>query len=512
MSESTEQTFSNVISLNPYEGDYVSGISSFLAYDKNVSFKKDQYSIASIHTNNFINAQISVSKNIPEEDMYDAILSKTYDELALDQAVSYEIEYIELYNALDADNKYFNVFVVDPLVIDETFEESINQIKYIDNIVPSPLLFKSLYAKDFITNSDAHVFIYFERTTAFIAVYNEKEYIFSKTIEYSYEKLYENFCELYGERIEEEEFYRFMEHEDLKNSDSPYKDFFIKLYKDVFYNINDILTYVKRAYEIKKFEYIYIGTQKPTATKLDEICEFELNIKSFVIDFDLGFEEAEGESISLLHSLMQLYVILPDEDKYICNFTKYERPPKFIHRESGKLILIAAASLILGFAYPVGNWVASYAQELQKDILNNEYVEINNKRITREATIKNRQADKDKVQKLLEEEKKSFTDKKGTLIKIHDVKVNYLMKAKVLTALTKNLNAFNVRLESVKYLQEKNNNKFELGLVSYRDIRITKLIKHLTKVHEGQIKFSIDKITYDENEKKYFSKLKVEVL
>jgi hypothetical protein len=343
-------------------------------------------------------------------------------------------------------------------------------------------------------------------------VYNEKDFIFSKTIEYSYENLYEQFCELYGERIEYEDFINFMEHEDLKTTQSPYKEFFIKLYKDAFYNINDVLTYVKRAYDIKKFEHIYIGTQRPTASKLDEICEFELNIKSSVIDFDLGFESAENENISLLHSLMQLYVVLPDEEKYICNFTKYERPPKFIKRDSGKIILIAAASLILGFAYPVGNWVASYAQELQKDILNNEYVEIHNKKITREATIKNRRADKDKMVKLLEEEKNSFIDKKGTLVKIHDVKVNYLMKAKVLTALTKNLNAFNVRLESINYERKDKNNKFELGLVSYQSIRITKLIKHLTKVHEGEIKFSIDKIVYNEDEKKYFSKLKVEVL
>lgn len=177
MSESTGQTFLNVISLNPYDGDYVSGVSSFLSYDKNIGYKKDQFSISYIDTNSYINAQISISKNIPEEDIYDAILSKTYDELALDQAVSYEIEYIELYNALDAENKYFNVFVVDPLDIEETFEESIKQIKYIDTIIPSPLLFKSLYTKDLITNSDAHFFIYFEKTNAFISVYRFKPYV-----------------------------------------------------------------------------------------------------------------------------------------------------------------------------------------------------------------------------------------------------------------------------------------------------------------------------------------------
>ncbi|MCW8838428.1 MAG: hypothetical protein OQK11_06980 [Thiovulaceae bacterium] len=512
MSEDTGQTFSNVVSLNPYDNEYVSGISSFLAYNKDVTFKKEQYAISYINTDSFINAQISISKNIPEEDIYDAIISKTYDDLALDQALSYKIEYIELYNSLDAENKHYNVFVVDPLVIDETFENSIKRIKYLDVIIPSPLLFKSLYSKELISNSGAHIFIYFEKTNAFIAIYNEKDFIFSKTIEYSFEQLHENFCELYGERIEFDEFINFIQNEDLKSTNSYYKDFFIKLYKDVFYNINDILTYVKRAYEIKKFEYIFLGTQFETASNLDEICEFELQIKTSILDFDYGFEEAEGEHISLMHTLMQLYTILPDEEKYICNFTNYNRPPKFIQRESGKLILIAAASLILGFAYPVGNWIASYAQELQKDILNNEYVEVHNKKITREATIKNRIADKDKIVKLLNEQKNSYIDKRGTLVKIHDVKVNYLMKAKILTTLTKSLNNYNVRLESASYTQKEKSNKFELGLVSQKSIRITKLIKHLTKVYEGSIKFSIDKIFYDGDEKKYFSTLKVEVL
>ncbi|MCW9026560.1 MAG: hypothetical protein OQJ77_04520, partial [Thiovulaceae bacterium] len=236
MSEDTGQTFSNVVSLNPYDNEYVSGISSFLAYNKDVTFKKEQYAISYINTDSFINAQISISKNIPEEDIYDAIISKTYDDLALDQALSYKIEYIELYNSLDAENKHYNVFVVDPFVIDETFENSIKRIKYLDVIIPSPLLFKSLYSKELISNSGAHIFIYFEKTNAFIAIYNEKDFIFSKTIEYSFEQLHENFCELYGERIEFDEFINFIQNEDLKSTNSYYKDFFIKLYKDVFYN------------------------------------------------------------------------------------------------------------------------------------------------------------------------------------------------------------------------------------------------------------------------------------
>ena len=512
MGENTQQSFLSIVSVNPYDDTYVNGISSFLTYDDKVGFAKNQYSISYINTKDFINTQISVSKNIPEEDLYDAITTKAYDDLALDQAVSYQIQYIEQYNALDSENRTFNVFIIDPITLEEIFKNPISKIKYIDTIIPAPLLFKSLYTKDIITNGDAHAFIYLQKNNAFISVYNDKEFIFTKTLEYSFLQLHEKFCDLYGEKIEYDEFIDFLQNEDLKTSSSIYKDFFIKLYKDIFANINDILTYVKRAYDIKKIDHIYAGTQLNTATKLDEISEFELQVKSSCFEFDYGFEFALDEDIDQLHSLMHLYTILPDEEKYICNFTSYKRPPKFIKRESGKLILIAVASLILGFAYPVSYWVASYAQSLQKELLTDQYKSLHNTKITREATIKNRKTDKDKNVKLLKQEKDDYISKRETLIKIHKVKVNYLMKAKVLTSLTKNLNKFNVRLESLSFIEEENKNVFTLDLVSYKGIKITKLIKYLTKIHEGKMNFSLEKITYDEDDAKYFSTLRVEVL
>lgn len=512
MGENTQQSFSNVVSVNPYNDTYVNGVSSFLTYDNKASFAKDQYSISYLNTKNFISTQISVSKNIPEEDLYDAIGTKVYDDLALDQAVPYQMQYIEIYNSLDGENRTFNVFVVDPIVIDERFENNISQIKYIDTIIPSPLLIKSLYSKELIQSSGTHAFIYFQSNNAFIAIYNDKEYIFSKTLEYSFIQLHEKFCELYGEKLEYDEFISFLQNEDLKTSTSPYKQFLIKLYKDIFANINDILTYVKRAYELKKIDHIYVGSQIDMTTKLDEISEFELHIKSSCFEFDYGFESGEDEYIDQLHSLMHLYSILPDEEKYICNFTAYERPPKFIQRASGKLILIAIASLILGFAYPVTYWVATYAQSLQIKLLSDEYSVLHNTKITREATIKNRNADKDKYTKLLKRENNEFTSKRETLVKIHKVKVNYLMKAKILTTLTKDINKFKVRLESLSYSEVDDKNIFLLDLVSYTNIKITKLVKYLTKTHEGKINFSLEKIVYDVENKKYFSTLKVEVL
>jgi hypothetical protein len=488
------------------------GISSFLTETTSPEFSKEQFAISYINTRGFITSKIEITKNIPEEDLYDAINNKVYDEFALDQAVTYQIQYIETFNNLDAENRHFHVFIVDPLTITETFQSVVEKIKYIDVIIPSPLLIKSLYSKDLIESSGVHCFVYFQKNDTFVTIYSEKEFLYTKTIKYSFIDMHERFCELYGERVEYDEFMEFLSTHNLRETESDYKEYFIKLYKEIFANISDILTYVKRAFEIEKIEHLYIGAQTYTVTKLDEMAEAELGIKSSDFEFDYGFE-SEGVYIDQLHALMHVYTSLSEDEKYDCNFTTYLRPPKFLQRESGKLVVLVAASLLIAFAYPITYWTLTYAQSLQYELLQQKYKELHNIKTTREATIKNKEADKKKVLALLEAEKKEYNDKKNTLIKIHDVKVNYPMKAKLLALFTKDLNKFDVRMNELSYTEDEKEGKvFSFNLVATRDKKITRLIEYLTKIHEGKFTFSLEEIMYKKESRRYVSELKVKIL
>ncbi|MEA2071956.1 MAG: hypothetical protein U9O86_00055 [Campylobacterota bacterium] len=511
MSKSNQHSFSSVISVNPYKNTYVSGVSSFLSDSESPEFSKDQFAISYLNTKEFINAQIEISKNIPDEDLYDAINSKSYDELALDQAVEYQIQYIETFNNLDEENRHFHVFIVDPLEVTQTFIDVVEKIKYIDVTIPAPLLIKSLYSKEIIDSGGIHCFIYFQENDAFVTIYGDKEFIYTKSIKHSLIDMHERFCELYGERIDYSAFLNFYANANLKDTDSDYKEFFIKLYKELFANVNDILTYAKRAFDIEKFEHVYIGSQVETVTKLDEILEVELSIKSSDFNFDYGYEHKDNY-VDQLHALMHAYTTITEDERYECNFSIYHRPPAFIKRESGKLIMLIAASLLLAFAYPVSYWILNYAQILQEDLLKQEYKEVHNIKITRESTIKNKQVDKTKALTLLEEEKNEYNEKKNTLVKIHDVKVNYPMKAKLLSRLTKDLNKFGVRMESLTYAETNSSKAFDLDLVSSKDRKITKLVQYLTKTHEHKFKFELEDILYDNESKVYFSQLKVNIL
>jgi len=513
MSTSSQHSFSSVLSVNPYKDTYFSGVSSFITEASSPEFSKEQFVISYLNTKEFITAQIAISKNIPDEDLYDAINSQAYDELALDQAVEYNIQYIESFNNLDEENRHFHVFIVDPLDLNTTFSKVVEKLKYIDIVIPAPLLIKSLYTKEIIESSGVHCFIYLQENDASLTIYGDREFIYTKSIKYSFVDMHERFCELYGERVDFEDFMNFFTTANLKETDSDYKQYFIKLYKELFANINDILTYAKRAFDIEKFENIYIGSQVETQTELYEMLEVELNIPSSEFNFDYGFE-TNDIYIDQIHSLMHLYVNTPKDERYECNFTTYKRPPKFIKRESGKLIILTAASFALAFAYPITYWILTYAQALQEDLLKQEYNEVHNIKITREATIKNRRADKEKALKLLAAEKQEYTEKKNTLVKIHDVKVNYPMKAKLLTLFTKDLNKYGVKVSSVRYEEanEKADKILYLELVASKDRKITKLVEHLTKVYEGKFNFELEKIQFNSERRLYFSELKVRLI
>jgi len=407
---------------------------------------------------------------------------------------------------------------IDPAIIDDVFKDVIEKVKYIDYIIPSALLLKSLYSRDIINSSGVHCFVYFQENDTFITIYNERNFVYTKSINYSFLQMHERFCEIYGEMIEYEEFINFLSNEDLKTTESVYKTHIIKLYKEIFANINDILTYVKRALDIDKIECLYIDTQLKSFIKLDEMAEVELSIKCSSFNFDYGLKSKESH-VDHLHSLMYIYTTLLEKDRYECNFTVYPRPPKFIKRESGRASLLAVASLVLAFIYPVTYYTLTYAQSLQYKLLEDEYKNVHNIKITREAIVKNREADQTKVSTLLAKEEQEYVEKKNTLIKIHDVKVNYPMKAELVHNLTKDLNSYNVRLESALYSQAQESEKssslikeLKLGLVSTNDKKITDFIKYLTKVYKDKFHFSIEEISYEKETKLYFGELKVNLL
>jgi hypothetical protein len=354
-------------------------------------------------------------------------------------------------------------------------------------------------------------FIYLQENDAFLTIYSDSEFIYTKSIKFSLVELHQRFCELLGEQISLQLFSQLLSSEGLATSNKEYQQHLIKLFSETFVHINDVLTYVKRAFEIEKIDHIYIGSELGQIAGLDEYSQTYLAVKSSEFDFNYGYT-TEQNHLNQLHALMHLYTTMPSTQRYECNFSIFHRPPPFTKRESGKFILLTSAALAIGLLYPIVNWSLSYAETIRYSMLNKDYTAVHPIKMTRESTINLKEKQKLEADNIKKAEESEYNNKKNTLIKIHEVKVNYPMKAKHLTYLTKDLNKFSVMLTNIAYDENESNKTFIFSLSSTSDKKITELLEYLTKTKTSTYKFSLEHIDFDEKEKSYISELKVKLL
>ena len=512
MNFKSQQNFTSVLSVDPYNRVCYKNTTDVLERATNLGYSKTQYVISYLSAKSFISSIISLSKNIPEDDIPDVLENKVYEDLALDMAISYEIKYVESFLHVDESNRYFNVFVIDPLTIEDDFKNSVNDLKYLDVIVPVPLLFKTLYTKEILYTAGVHCFIYLQDNDSFLTIYKEGEFVYSKSLKYTINEIYQKFCEFIGEQIAYEDFRVLLTKEGLGISNVEHQKYFMKLFSEVFLHTSDVLTYIKRAYEIEKIDHIYIGSDLNNIPGLDEYSQTYLAIKTDLFNFNYGLTSNEPY-MNQLHALMQLYTTIPTTQRYECNFTVYHRPPPFAQRESGKLILLTSAALSIGLLYPIINWSLSYAENMRYNMLQTEYdSKLHPQKMAREGAINLKENQKKEANKIKVGEENEYNSKKNTLIKIHEVKVDYPMKSKHLTSLTHDFNRFAVNLKKVDYAENNDTQVFTFTLKSNSDKKITELLKHLTNTKTATYKFSLERIEFDEQEKTYSSELKAELL
>ncbi|MEA3521368.1 MAG: hypothetical protein U9R50_00170, partial [Campylobacterota bacterium] len=200
---------------------------------------------------------------------------------------------------------------------------------------------------------------------------------------------------------------------------------------------------------------------------------------------------------------------IDEEDHYDCNFTQYHRPPPFVKRQSGKIILLSIASLIGAMLYPVTYWTLEYVENMHHSLLSDQYREVHNTRVTREATINLKLAELNKYQTLLDAELLEYKKSKETLTKIHDVKRNYPMKAKHLAYFTRDFNRYATHIKEVSYTESKKLGKeFTFTLIAKKDKELTDLLKYLTATKAKSYAFRMNKILYLDDEKLYSAQLK----
>ena len=401
--------------------------------------------------------------------------------MGLDQASDYVISYYEAEKG--GQDREFHIFVAEPETLDTLFLPYKEETKYIDLIAPAPLLYKTLYKKEILEDNGTHSFIYLTKKDAFVTIYHNGEYLYSKSIEFSLDRIYEKYCELVGEQIDEKEFFDVLEQEGLKTTKDEYQQNFMKIFGEVFININDIIIYAKRAFELDAIDQMFIGSVNGPIIGLDDYSQNYLGLPSSEFNFNYHVNNDEWYTDQLQYLMLLTSLEYMEDDSKLVNLTRYPRPPSFVNRASGQFIISTVAAISLGLAYPLVYLIGSYINDATIYALN-----IQNDKVSKEAA---------KYKKILSEKKgeivklddkiaklsATYKAKTQTLTSIYDKKVNYRLKSGTFHSIAEDLDRFDVNVEM---LQSKNDTLW-LSLVSTNDRKLTELIKYISETHFNEL-------------------------
>ena len=504
--KSKELKYQSIYSIDNYNHRFYQFRNEELRPVQKLQFKRQNYYSTFIANKDLIIAPVSISRNIPDEDLAGALEDKAYEELGLDPATEYIIQYREALG--EGEGRQFQLFVLERRRYDEIFENLRKDLKYIDLVVPAPLLYQTLYDQGLVERKKVHCFLYFTHYDTTLTFYRDGEYLYSKSINYSLQQLYDRYCEIAGKTVDEKQFFRIFQKEGVKTTHLEYQQNLIRLFNEIFITINDIVIYTKRAYNVEVIDQMFIGSELGPISGADEYAQNYLGLYSTAMIFDFKIKSDEWYVDQNHYMLIQTTQRYWQEPESLINFTQYPRPPVFHKRASGQFILSLAAAILLASAYPLYYLGAAYMLDLRNYQLGKEERGLSREVQKYKTILGQKKKEITALNKKIAELRKIYNEKEKTLISVYDKKVNYRLKSNQLAAFADELDQFG--LHSNRMMSE--GDKYAISIIAESDRNITELVRHVTEKYAKEIRMiDIERIVSDQDSALYHGILKVDL-
>jgi len=496
--------YKNIITINPYINSYYEYKNQEFKNFQKLTYNDKNFIIAYATNKDMIIASLDIGYDVDEDELDDHLYMKAYEELGLDEEKEYSIKYQK--SDTDEFSNIYNLFISETELMHHRFAPIVEETKYIDLIIPAPLLYKTLYRNNILENKNAHCYIYFTMQDAFVTIYKDGEFIYSKSLEFSLEQIYDKYCINLGEKVDRKEFFELLESEGLKSTNSQFQQNLMKLFGEIFLQINDIIIYTKRAYNLESIQKLFLGSVQSPIIGLGDYGYNYLGIPTFNLDFNFDIKNDEWYVDQLQYLMVKSGLDYLQEPDKILNLSSHPRPPVFAKRSSGQFIMSTIAASLLAIGVPLGYLVPSYMTDAY-----NLTLDIQNKSLSKEvATYKKILNEKQLTIKEDKQELKKmnamFEGKAKTLTSIYSKKVNYNFKSSFLYTFGEDLKKFGVNVEEISSDED----TFTLHLVSADEKNITKYIKHISKEYSKEIKvIDIKRIEINRKDALYRGVLKV---
>ncbi len=496
---------STIITIDNYNGSI--GKFKHGSYSPLYKLKRAQSDtvISYIANKDLIIELIELSSNIPQEHIKDVITDKAYEELRLDVAVEYEVYPIK--TAIKSAETKYQTIIVDVNSIKKSFSSLAKKVKYIDYLIPAPLLYKSLYANNNIDKGSTDMFVYFGEYDTFVTFYHRGELLYSKSINYSLDNIYDRFCKMAQEvPFTKEQFRETLSINGLKLENKTYRDILIKIFNECFLTINDIIIYLKRTYEINKIKRSFVGFSFGYLDGIEVFFKNYLDLTSKPLVSVYSGEDPKSAPDPIHYLMYYSASGLKQGTLDLPNLTPYPKPLPFFQRPAGKIIVTFIGISLLGLAPSAYQYIIGARYNGENLILSSK-----EKSLTRQAnSLKEKLKQKDNEIKALDQAiakvSKEFNRRKGELTQVYNKKFNYSLRSEQITLLTDILKQYDITSSQIKI----EGDSYYVSVESDSDKKITTFVKKVVENFNREIKsIGIESIEYDKKDKIYKGVLKV---
>lgn len=466
------------------------------------SFKQKQ-TISFIPLQDLLSESIEISSSLPQKDVADMLEMRLFEELSLEPTLDYKICYTQAKDGSQTQGKSkYEVFVGSYPAIEQRFTPALRDDGYIDFVFPAQSVIKSLFTNNFLRDDATYGFVHIHEGGAFVAVYIDGEYAYSKPLKSSLKGMSDRFSELLRERVEYDNFIKAMLHLPHRNIKESNSEAFRVVIEEFFIAISNVLMHAKRIKSIEKYDAIFISTDKGNIADISNIAVdyFETPIKDF--DFNIGIKTEEY--VDMITKLTLFSYINQNPYFDTLNFSIFKRPPALLKRDSGKFLIAAAIGFVIAFAMPIysiavagyfSSKSASAAQELKK---------LNAARIEAEGKMAAEEKNRKSLLLNAKEEQKKYETYKGLLENLAKSKETSATATSKVVSISKKAVESNIRLNRLEV------NKTAM-LVECKTDDARKITSFSTKLKAvNGFKVVSQDIYRDPNTKMFFGQINIE--
>ena len=496
----------SIITVDVYSNKIYKLVKGKFALARSLKAGKNDTVVSYVANRDLIIEPVELSRSLPQEHIVDIITDKVYEELSLDPAIEYQI--IPVKTALRGDEDKYQVLIADKNSLKETLQPIAKKTKNIDLVIPAPLLYQILYKKEKLTKSSTNMFIYFGEYDTFVTFYHLGEFLYSKSIKFSLQQMYDRFCQLaQNVPLNKDQFRELLANDGLKNADDKHRELLVSVINECFLNINDVLIYTKRAYDLKNIKVAYVGFSWGYMTGIESYVSNYLNLEGKPLS-SIYTKEDPRTTVDPVHALMAMNAVTTtDGASDIPNLTPYPRPAPITKRPAGKMISLFVLAILLALAPVAYDYVIGVTTQAKNTLLAKKEAKLTKLVNDYKHKIKVREDKLKKIEDELSKTSSLYNHKKAELTTVYNKKFNYKLRSEQLALITNVLKGYSIKSRFI----EISDRVYKIEVESKDDKEITAFIKELVKKFNRSIsKVDIKSIVYHPKEELYKGVVKIE--